>query len=95
MTPWSAPTDENAVVTVEQQLRAEAVVQQLLAPFIAEQARLAEELGRERALRETAERERDTLKGQLAAQVQPFPPHRLWQRLRRTPGGQPPGTRSS
>ena len=78
------PADESAMVTVEQQLRAEAVVQRLLAPFIAEQARLAEALGRERALREAAERERDRLKEQLAAQVQPSPPRRLWRRLRQT-----------
>ncbi len=44
-----------AIVAADRQAEAEAAVQRLLAPFIAEQTRLAEEVGRERARREHAE----------------------------------------
>jgi excisionase family DNA binding protein len=43
----------------------EALVQSLLAPFIAELGTVREELGRERERREQAERERDELKARL------------------------------
>ncbi len=48
-----------------QQAQAEALVQSLLAPFIAELGTVKEELGRERERREQAERERDELKARL------------------------------
>jgi hypothetical protein len=44
-----------------------ALVQSLLAPFIAELGTVKEELGRDRERREQAERERDELKARLEA----------------------------
>jgi len=49
------PAASAAMVAADRQAEAEATVQRLLAPFIAEQTRLAEEIGRERARREQAE----------------------------------------
>ncbi len=48
--PDAATVAANAAT--DQQLQAEALVQQLLAPFVAEQTRLAEELGRVKAERD-------------------------------------------
>ncbi len=56
-------------VSIDPGRRAEqlTVVQEILAPFIAELGTVREELGRERTLREQAERERDELRARLAA----------------------------
>ncbi len=62
------PHDSPATpVSVDPVRRAEqlTVVQEILAPFIAELGSVREELGRERTLREQAERERDDLRRQL------------------------------
>ncbi len=58
-----------AIVAGGQQAEAEAALRRLLAPFIAEQTRLAEELGRARARAEAAERERDALRARLSTMV--------------------------
>jgi hypothetical protein len=54
-------------MTEAQQVQAEALVQRLLAPFIAELGAVREELGRERQRREQLECERDALKERLEA----------------------------
>jgi len=70
-----------AIAATDQQAKAAALVQQLLAPFIAEQTRLAEELGHVKAecddLRrraEEAEAERNRLAAAQAAQAAPGAP---------------------
>jgi hypothetical protein len=83
----AAPTSEDAggaatmashaaITATAQHAQAEALVQRLLAPFIAEQTRLAEELGQVKAERdelrrraEVAEAERDRLAAAQAAQA--------------------------
>ena len=52
----------HTIAVVAQQAQAEALVQSLLAPFIAELGTVKEELGREQA-----ERERDELKTRIEA----------------------------
>ncbi len=77
------PSQPTALISPEQQAQADAIVQRLLAPFIAELGAVCEELGRERALREatereaaaaeaarlTAERERDALRARPSTMV--------------------------
>ncbi len=65
-----------ALVETVRRAEAEALVQRLLAPFVAELGAVREELGRERALREAAERERDELRARLSTVVDtpPTPP---------------------
>ena len=57
--------DPHTIAVGAQQAQVEALVQSLLAPFIAELGTVKEELGRERERREQAERERDELKARL------------------------------
>jgi excisionase family DNA binding protein len=65
--PLQDVQQERTVMTEAQQVQAEALVQRLLAPFIAELGAVREELGRERQRRELLECERDALKERLEA----------------------------
>ncbi len=68
-------SSDTALVDTVRRAEAEALVQRLLAPFVAELGAVREELGRERARREAAERERDELRARLdAAQAAPAAP---------------------
>jgi len=75
------PSQPTALVSLEQQAQADAIVQRLLAPFIAELGTVREELGQAKAERddlrrrvEHAEAERDRL---TAAQAAPAAPGAL------------------
>jgi len=70
------PDSPATPVSVDPVRRAEqlTVVQEILAPFIAELGSVREELGRERILREQAERERDDLRQRLEAPHAPERP---------------------
>ena len=91
-----------AMSVLDQRVEAEALVQQLLAPFIAEQTRLAEELGQVKAERDQLRVEVEALRHQAspqplsatpppdAATATPEAPGRaggLWARVRRVFGG--------
>ncbi len=73
------PSQPAGLVSPDQQAQADAIVQRLLAPFIAELGAVREELGRVKARaeaaeaeRQAAERERDELRARLdAAQAAP------------------------
>lgn len=65
--PSQTAQDTHAIAVGAQQAQAEALVQSLLAPFIAELGTVREDLGRERERREQAERERDELRARLEA----------------------------
>ncbi len=70
------PDSPATPVSVDPVRRAEqlTVVQEILAPFIVELGSVREELGRERILREQAERERDDLRQRLEAPHAPERP---------------------
>jgi len=56
------PSQPHALVSTEQQAQADAIVQRLLAPFIAELGTVREELGKVKAERDQFEREREELR---------------------------------
>ena len=70
------PSQPNSFVSPDQQAQADAFVQRLLAPFIAELSTVREELGPVKAERDQAQQERDQLRAEveeLRRQASPAP----------------------